>query len=220
MKDNLPKNILLPFLIGIGFCLFIMLGINADIISGYSYINIFAIILGAFVLYAALFGIINNSTNLLLGIGGFQFGRIFLSMLFLLAAFLFERFIWSEEPEYKSLLEKEKFVLKPNFEECHRIKYGKFIAGGDTILRFIENKKDHETVHDINGIHTYRISWLDSCSYYRVAERSGSVKDVIKLGNFNGAFHDMYVRPAALHYINEEKIVKVFLLEKDFNLKN
>lgn len=211
MKDNLPRNILLPFIIGIGFCLFIMLGINSDFISGYSYINIFAIILGAFVLYAGIFGIINNSTNLLLGIGGFQFGRVFLSMLFLLAAFLFERFIWPDEPEYKSLLEKENFVLKPDFKECHKVKYGKFIAGGDTILRFIKDKKDYETIYAIDDVGTYRINWLDSCSYYRVVERSGSVKEVIKLGNFNGPFHDMYIRPAALHYINEEKIIRVFL---------
>ncbi|HSI70728.1 MAG TPA: hypothetical protein VK941_10880, partial [Gillisia sp.] len=65
---------------------------------------------------------------------------------------------------YDSLLEKENFTLKPDFEECHRIKYGRFLAGFDTIIRYSSSKMDMEKIISPEGSNIYTIKWLDSCT--------------------------------------------------------
>jgi hypothetical protein len=105
-----------------------------------------------------------------------------------------------------SLIEKENIEFISNPLECHKIKYGTFLNGIDTIIRYSENDKDYELVK-ITGLDDKlnRIKWLDSCTYVRIINK-GSVTEYIRLGNVENEKHQMFEKPSITHKMEEEKI--------------
>ena len=206
MKEIL-KSIIRPIFFGFLFYLFILLGYNADFISNDSIRTWTAIIAGTLFMYLIVYAAINKKESFGISALGFYITHILFSIgmpIFLIINQVF--FTDHNKIEPKSLIEKDKIEFVSNPIDCNKIKYGTFLNGIDTIIRYSENNKDYELVKTVGFEDKLnRIKWLDSCSYVRIINK-GSVTKYIRLGNIKNGEHQMYEKPAITHKMSEENI--------------
>ncbi|MCK7591440.1 hypothetical protein M0G43_12710 [Subsaxibacter sp. CAU 1640] len=209
MKDVL-KSIIRPMFFGFLFYLFILLGYNAHFISKDSIRTWTAIIAGTLFIYLIVYAVIHRKESFEIGALGFYIAHILFSIgmpIFL----IINQVLFTDRTKNapKSLLQKNNMELVSNPIDCNKIKYGKFLYGIDTIIRYSENKVDYELIKTIGyDDQLNRIRWLDSCSYVRVTDK-GLVTKFIKLGNIKNGEHQMYEKPGGTHTMSEENIKTV-----------
>jgi len=199
----------LPALFGLLFYVFLTLGINAQLISKSKTLNLVGISLGILSLYGLVIGVLRNRMNLALGYAGFNIGRFLIGFILPIAVTIYQHYFYEPPKQYDSILEKKNIRFVTDFKKCHKIKYGTFLIGLDTIIRYSENNKDYESIKRRGSQITNRIKWLDSCSYIRFDESNGLTSGYVRLGNFEQDLHYMYSKPARTHYLSEEKIEPV-----------
>lgn len=213
LKNNLPKNIILPALFGLLFYLFLTLGVNYRLISKSKTFNLIGISLGILSLYGIVIGVLKNRMNLVLGYAGFTIGRFLIGIILPIIITIYQYYFYEPPKLYNSILEKENIRFATDFKKCHKIKYGTFFTGHDTIIRYFENNKDFELIKGYDGQITNRIKWLDSCSYVRFDESNGLTSDYVRLGNFKQNLHYMYSKPSRTHYLTDENIEMVISIK-------
>ena len=207
MKNNLPGNLRIPALFGILFYIGLFLGRNSDLLNDYPILHLFGISVLVVSLYALVFGIIKNPLNLAVGTSGFKIAAILIVLLLPFGVFVYQKFYYKPEKQYKSLLEKEQIAIIPNGTECIKNKYGVFTNGYDTIIRFKRNNVDYEQIKSFKKEEALRIKWVDSCVYYAV-KNNGLLVRIERLGNFKyDETFEQYSKPAAIHEISEERIL-------------
>ncbi|WP_040254769.1 hypothetical protein [Psychroserpens mesophilus] len=214
MKEIL-KSIIRPIFFGFAFYLFILLGYNTNFISNDSIRTWTTIIAGTLFIYLIVYAAINKKESFGISAIGFYITHILFSIglpIFLIINQVFFTNHIKNEPQ--SMLEKDKIEFVSNPIDCNKIKYGTFINGIDTIIRYSENNKDFELIKAI-GLEDKlnRIKWLDSCSYVRIIN-NGSMKEFIQLGNIKSGEHQMYEKPAITHKMSEEHITTLTELKK------
>lgn len=201
------KSIIRPIFFGFLFYLFILLGYNADFISNDSIRTWTTIIAGTLFMYLIVYAAINKKESFGISALGFYITHILFSIgmpLFLIINQVF--FTDHNKSKPKSLIEKDKIEFVSSPKDCNKIKYGTFLNGIDTIIRYSENNKDYELVKTVGFEDKLnRIKWLDSCSYVRIINK-GSVTKHIRLGNIKNGEHQMYEKPAITHKMSEENI--------------
>ena len=201
------KSIIRPILFGFSFYLFILLGHNADFISKDSIRTWTAIIAGTLFMHLIVYAAINRRERFEISVLGLYIAHILFSIgmpIFLIVNQVF--FTDHHRNEPKSLLEKNKIEFISIPMDCNKIKYGTFLNGIDTIIRYSENNKDYELIKIVGfEDELNHIKWLDSCSYVRVRNK-GSVTKYIRLGNIENGQHQMYEKPAIMHKMIEEDI--------------
>lgn len=188
-----------------GFILYILLfiGENSEYFADNSTVMWIGMLLSILFLYGLVIGIVNNITNLELGLAGLKLSSLFIGLIIPIGLFSYNYFYKEAPIKYSSLLEKNNIKLITNPNACYGIKYGTFTNGIDTIIRYSEKHINYELIKTTNQQFTNRIKWLDSCSYLRL-EKNNSVSRYIRLGNFESDIHFMYSKPASVHNINEE----------------
>lgn len=196
-----------PLFLGGLFYLFILLANNAQWISKDAIKTWTAIIAGSLFLYLIAYAAIYQRKNLMLAGVGFSLVGLLFSIcipLYLIT----NKILFTENTKKTTQLNQEanKFSIIDNDGECQKIKYGTFVYGIDTIIRYSEDCKDYELLK-IYGIEAelHAIKWLDSCSYVTLDNRS-SVLEYIKLGNFDGENHQMYIKPVTTNSLKNEEI--------------
>ncbi|CAH8294699.1 hypothetical protein EV196_108171 [Mariniflexile fucanivorans] len=124
-------------------------------------------------MYLIVYAVINKKESFGISLLGFYIPHILFSIglqIFLIINQIF--FTDHDKNEPKSLLEIEKIELVSNPIDCNKIKYGTFVNGIDTIIRYSENNKDYELIKTIGFEDKLnRIKWLDSCSYVRIINK-------------------------------------------------
>lgn len=206
MKETL-KVIIRPLFFGFLFYLFILLGHNANLISHDSIRTWTAIIAGTLFMYLIVYTVINKKESFGISAIGFYITHFLFSIgtpIVLITNQVFFADLNKNGP--KPLIEKDEIEFVSSPIDCNKIKYGIFLNGIDTIVRYSENNKDYELVKTV-GLEDKinRIKWLDSCSYVRITNK-GSVIKYIRLGNIKNTEHQMYEKPAITHQISEENI--------------
>ncbi len=210
----LSKKIILPIIIGFLFYLFLLIGENADIISKDKTFSLISIGLGAMLLYVIVFGILQNKDNLTFGFAGLVFAQVFFSIGIPILVIIYKIYFLDYETKMpESLIEKDKIVFKTDSKKYLEIKYGVFVKGYDTINRFTKDNYDFELIKTFNGEKLYKIKWLDSCSYCRINQRNNSVAEIVKIGNFTNGKHEMYIKPAVTHKMEEERIESAYKIK-------
>lgn len=205
-------KIIFPIITGILFYIFLFLGMNARVISQNSTAGLLSIALGAVLVYAIVFGMINNpEDNFTFGYFGFRFARVFLAITLPILSIVYRMYSPSTTvaaPE--SLLQKENITFATDAKRYPEVKYGVFVKGYDTINRFVHEGFDFETIKTIQGEKTYKIKWLDSTSYCRVDPRNSLILEIVNLGNFANGTYQMYTKPAGSHEMRSERIQTVY----------
>ena len=208
MKEAL-KSVIRPIFIGFLFYLFILMGYNAALISNDSLRTWAAIITGTIFIYLIIYAAISEKESFGISAIGFYITHILFSIgmpVFLIINQVFFTDRNKHENKSKSWLEKDEIEFISNPIDCSKIKYGTFLNGIDTVIRYSEDNKDYELIKAIGFEDKLsRIKWLDSCSYVRI-KNNGSVAKYIKLGNIKNAHHQMYEKPVITHKMTEENI--------------
>ncbi len=205
MKQFIKANIR-PIFIGFSFYLFILLGHNSEFISNDSIRVWTAIISGVIFIYLIAYASIDNKKSIGIAAIGFLFAQVLFSIaipIFMIVNQVF--FTNQSQKEQISLLKKNNIELISNSMECYKIKYGTFLNGIDTIIRYSEDNKDYELIKTVGFEDKLnRIRWLDSCSYIRII--NNSVIKYIRLGNIKNGKHQMYEKPTVTHKMEVEEI--------------
>ena len=182
--------------------IFLFIAQNANVFNNNTVTIWVGMLFGIVVLYGIVFGILNNITNLELGIVGFKLSTLFFGLVIPISLFAYNQFIKKPTVTHASLLEKENIQLIVNNKACEKIKYGTFTNGTDTIIRFFEKNQDFELLKTPTQQFKNRIKWLDSCTY--ITLKNQSLIKYIKLGNFENEQHYRYCKPGNYHNISEE----------------
>lgn len=209
------KQYILAIFAGELFFIFFILGQNANIFKSNVYVNIAGIILGILLLYSFVITLISsNKINYnLIGLGYARAYIIFITTFFI--SIFVKQFIFTKDIiTPKTIIEQEQLEFTSNFKDCYTLKYGTFLVDDrDTIIRSIKNNKELETVITNDKTNVYAVKWIDSCTYLRINTKSGLVAYKVKLGNINEVFHNLYISPAGLHKINNEKVLNSIKIE-------
>ncbi|NQY06584.1 MAG: hypothetical protein HRT68_10470 [Flavobacteriaceae bacterium] len=183
---------LFPAFIGILFYVLVIIGINIDLLPKNKYLIWGIIILWAILVYTIVFGLINNQKNLVYGALGIYLMKIFFAIVMPIFTIIYKIYIFEHKKENdNSTLVKEKAY--DNQKDCYHVKYGVFVNRLDTIIRYSKNERDYERVKLEDQEHTYKINWIDSCSYVRV-NNNGLVLKYVRLGDFDNSIHNMYLK--------------------------
>lgn len=213
MKNK--KQYILAILAGELFFIFFILGQNANIFKSSIYVNIVGIILGTLLLYSLVITLISSSkiNYNLVGLGYARAYIIFIATFFI--SIFIKQFLFTKETTpVKTIIEREQLEFVSNYKDCYMLKYGTFLVDDrDTIIRNIKNNKELETVITNGKTNVFNVKWIDSCTYLRINTKSGLVAYKVKLGNINEVFHNLYISPAGLHKLGDEKVLNSITIE-------
>jgi len=211
LNKNLPKNIILPALIGAAFYFLLLFAENRFLVSQNQILTWIGVILGAITMYGIAIGTSKNAWNIELFFSGLRLSSIFFGILICLILYGIGYFYESKEKKFDSLLEKNGINLVSDNKKCINVKYGIFTNGFDTINRYREKGQDFESIKSNSFKEKYRIKWIDSCMYIRIENQSAITTTT--LGNFENDTHYAFIRPSALHYIEEESYQMIIKIE-------
>ena len=172
------------------------------------------IIAGAIFLIVITLSAIFKPRDLKVGIFGYALGYLIFSIAAPLTL-IYNEVLLSDNTPPNSLLERDgiEFTATPNI--CNKNKYGRFLIGIDTLIRYKEEGRELEIIKRIGQEDKiYYLKWLDACSYVRI-QHQGIAAEYVQLGNFDDGSHQIFIRPAKTHTLDEEYILTLFNLEHE-----
>lgn len=202
------NRIIKSILVGALLYFFFLLGFNANLVSRNVLLSFFTIAGLSILLYIIIFDYIKNKNNIGFGIFGFILAKIAFRVIFPFILFFYT--IEKNKDEIltpQSILEEKNISFEKNATECQEIKYGTFVCGYDTIIRFKKDSKDFEIVKTPKEKKQYHIRWIDSCTYYRINNNNMILEEIISMGNFLSYGHYLYSKPAVTHELKDERIL-------------
>ncbi len=203
------KEIIGPIITGFLFYFFVILGANVRLISN-NVILLTGIIGGIILLYSIIHGIIRAPyRNLILGVFGSGVAEATMWL------GLFPTALFFDNTNFSSLkkIETNPIEFQENSSLCHKVKYGTFSNGMDTIIRYSENGQDFELTKSSNQEKQCKIEWLDSCTYVRINKSNNALTRYVKIGVFMDNSHQLYSKPAGSDNFEGEKIETFFELQ-------